>query len=148
MPNVRKLSREEVRTIERKTLGLRKAIEAEYDAFLSGFSPGDYGEAMLDGAEKRLTVRSRLKAAAGRAQPELQLTFLRTRAPDVIRFKVAEAGAEPAAPPAAAPAPVLGVVSTDAPPAAPRRGRPPKSAAAAPAAAAPVRRARKSSKVA
>lgn len=143
MPNVRKLNPDEVRTIERKTLGQRRATEVEYDGYLREFVPGDYGEALLEENEKRLTVRSRLKAAAGRHQPPLQLTFLRTRAKDVVRFKVGAAesanGVAPAAERAVPPAPA---VSTDAPPAAPRRGRPPKSATAA-AGEAPARRGRK-----
>jgi hypothetical protein len=155
MPNIRKLNHEEVRTIERKTLGLRRATAAEYDAFLRDFAPGEYGEATLEPDEKRLTVRSRLKAAAGRKDPPVQLTFLRTRNSDAVRFKVvtpedasansAATKAKPAAKPAAPPAEAsIQAVSTDAPPAAPRRGRPPKNAAAAtpPAAATAPRRKR------
>jgi hypothetical protein len=151
MPNVRKLNHEEVRTIERKTLGLRRATEAEYDAFLRDFAPGDYGEATLEPDEKRLTVRSRLKAAAGRKEPPVQLTFLRARNSEVVRFKVGTpeaasangvaAEVEPAAKPAAPRAEAsVQAVSTDAPPAAPRRGRPPKNAAPATPAAAPRRK--------
>jgi hypothetical protein len=140
VPNVRKLSNEEVRTIERKTLGLRRAIEAEYDAFLRDFAPGDYGEAMLEPDEKRLTVRSRLKAAAARHTPPLQLTFPRTRDKAVVRFKVGEA-AQNGASEAPAPAPVVEEtkpVASDAPP--PRKpGRPRKNPEAAPPAAATAR---------
>jgi hypothetical protein len=149
MPNVRKLNHEEVRTIERKTLGLRRATEAEYDAFVRDFMPGDYGEAVLEPNEKRLTVRSRLKAAGGRHQPPLQLTFLRTRNADVVRFKVsaaegasADGSAAEEAPEPERAAPSVQAVSTDAPPATGRRGRPRKSAASGEETAAPARRKR------
>lgn len=140
MPNVRKLNPEEVRTIERKTLGQRRATELEYDGYLRDFAPGDYGEATLAENEKRLTVRSRLKAAAGRHQPPLQLTFLRTRDSGVVRFKVGATSSHNGVTSAAEhAAPTLPAVSTDTPPAAPRRGRPPKSATAE----TPARRGRK-----
>jgi hypothetical protein len=148
VPNVRKLSNEEVRTIERKTLGLRRAIEAEYDTFLRDFAPGDYGEAVLEPEEKRLTVRSRLKAAAARQTPPLQLTFPRTRDKAVVRFKVGEAAQNGASEAVAAPtaAPVVEEakpVASDAPP--PRKpGRPRKNPeGASPAAATPRTRTRR-----
>ncbi|HWQ13987.1 MAG TPA: hypothetical protein VNL77_14400 [Roseiflexaceae bacterium] len=90
MPTVRKLTEEEVRAIERKTLGTRKATEVEYDRYLADFVPGDYGEVGLYPDEKRLTVRNRLKAAASRHDPPLALVFQRTRG-NVLRFRV-EAG--------------------------------------------------------
>ena len=144
MPNVRKLSHEEVRTIERKTLGQRRAVEVEYDAFLRDFGPGDYGEAVLEPNEKRLTVRNRLKAAAARHVPPLQLFFPRTRDSEIVRFKVAAVdGAAPAAEaaPEPTPEPVLEVrpVSTDEPPAPAKRGRPRKVAEPAAETSAPKR---------
>ncbi|MEN9937295.1 MAG: hypothetical protein RLZZ387_3874 [Chloroflexota bacterium] len=143
MPNVRKLSHEEVRTIERKTLGQRKATELEYDIFLRDFTPGDYGEALLEPTERRLTVRSRLKAAAARHQPPLVLVFPRSRDAGVIRFKVAAAGAPE---PAVTALPVKQVevqpIATDAPPAV-RRGRKPKAAPEQSSPAAPAKRGRK-----
>jgi hypothetical protein len=42
---VRKLDPEEVKTIENKGKGPRRLIEEEYDAFLSDYEVGDYGEA-------------------------------------------------------------------------------------------------------
>jgi hypothetical protein len=86
MPTVRKLSEEEVRTIENKGKGLRKLIEEEYDMFLSDYKIGDYGEAQLTSDEKRLTVRNRLKAAAKRR--DVSIDFKRTQG-NVLRFKIA-----------------------------------------------------------
>jgi hypothetical protein len=86
MPTVRKLSQEEVRTIENKGKGLRKLVEEEYDAFLSDYSIGDYGEAELTSNEKRLTVRNRLKAAARRQG--VSIDFKRTQG-NILRFKIA-----------------------------------------------------------
>ena len=102
MPQVRKLNNEEVRAIERKTLGTRKATEIEYDRYLAGFVPGEYGEVALHAGENRLTVRNRLKMAAGRHDPPLALTFQRTRG-DVLRFSVDAGEAVPSAATTAAP---------------------------------------------
>src|SRR5689334_17733895 len=85
MPTVRKLSPEEVQTIENKGKGQRKRTEEQYDLFLADYDVGDYGEAELDEDEKRLTVRNRLKAAATRRN--LGIQFNRTTG-NVIRFKV------------------------------------------------------------
>lgn len=90
MPTIRKLDEDEVRGIEKKRLGVRKATEVEYDRYLANFAPGEYGEVTLDPSDKRLTVRNRFKAAASRHAPPLALTFQRTRG-DVLRFHV-EAG--------------------------------------------------------
>lgn len=94
MPTVRKLSSEEVRTIENRGKGLRKLIEEEYDSFLGDYGVGDYGEADLSDDEKRLTVRNRLKAAARRRG--LSVDFKRTQG-SILRFKISpEAPASPA----------------------------------------------------
>jgi hypothetical protein len=85
MPTVRKLTPEEVQTIENKGKGQRKLTEEQYDLFLADYDAGDYGEAELDEDEKRLTVRNRLKAAATRRK--LGIQFNRTTG-NVIRFKV------------------------------------------------------------
>jgi hypothetical protein len=138
MPNIRKLAPEEVRTIERKSIGLRRSIEREYDAFLRDFVPGEYGEALLDPDDKRNTVRTRLKAAAARRNPPYRLIFPRTRNADVVRFFVAEElpAREEAQPPRATEhetrEPVAETpVASDAPPAR-KRGRPRKNAQSAP----------------
>jgi hypothetical protein len=86
MPSVRKLTQEEIRTIENKGKGLRKLIEEEYDRFLDGYLVGDYGEAELTPDEKRLTVRNRLKAAGKRRG--VSIDFKRTQG-SVLRFKIA-----------------------------------------------------------
>jgi hypothetical protein len=100
MPNFRKLDPEEVQGIENKGKGSRKLIEEQYDAILSDYSIGDYGEATLDPDENRLTVRNRMKAAARRRN--LAINFRRTKE-DILRFQVV--GAEEPAPPPPSPAP-------------------------------------------
>jgi hypothetical protein len=125
MPTVRKLAPEEVQTIENKGKGLRKLTEEQYDQFLSDYDIGEYGEAELDGDEKRLTVRNRLKAAATRRS--VGVNFLRTQG-SIIRFKIVSDNGQVAKQPTArkrapaqkpAPAPV-------APPTKRRGGRPKK----------------------
>jgi len=96
MPTVRKLSEDEIRTIENKGKGLRKLIEEEYDAFIRDYNVGDYGEAELTSDEKRLTVRNRLKAAAKRRG--LSIDFKRTQG-SILRFKVGSAQEEAPATP-------------------------------------------------
>jgi hypothetical protein len=88
MPVVRKLSPDEVQTINHKPKGQRKLTEEQYDQFLAEYQPGDYGEAELSDGENRLTVRNRFKAAATRRG--VSLRFLRTTG-DTIRFRI-EAG--------------------------------------------------------
>lgn len=87
MPTVRKLSPEEVQDIQNKGKGQRKLVEEQYDALLSEYDLGDYGEALLEEGENRLTVRNRFKAAARRRGVELN--FRRTRE-DMLRFQVVE----------------------------------------------------------
>jgi hypothetical protein len=96
MPELRKLTPAEVETLERKPTGQRRQIEAQYDALLSDYAVGEYGEALLEGDEKRLTVRNRLRAAATRRG--VGLAFKRSGA-DLLRFQVTQ-------PTASAPAPV------------------------------------------
>jgi hypothetical protein len=75
-------------------------IEEQYDAILAEYSVGEYGEAVLDPDENRLTVRNRMKAAARRR--DLGIDFRRTKE-DILRFQIV--AAEEPAPPPAAPAP-------------------------------------------
>src|SRR5215207_6922691 len=128
MPQMRKLTPAEVQTLEYKPTGQRKLIEEQYDAILSEYAAGEYGEAALDPDEKRLTVRNRLRAAALRRG--LDIDFRRTNG-DFIRFQVidAEAGtsASAATPEAMASEVVATAVVSDLPPkAAKPRGRPKK----------------------
>src|ERR1700712_3507848 len=119
MPQVRKLAIEEVEALQNKGKGTRKLVEEQYDAILGDYAVGEYGEAVLDEEENRLTVRNRLRAAAGRR--DLGLLFRRTSG-DLIRFQVIEPSAstpEPVEPPP--------VVSSE-PPAKRKGGRPKKSA--------------------
>jgi hypothetical protein len=79
---------------------------------------GDYGEALLDEGEKPLTVRNRLKAAAGRRNVAIE--FRRTTA-DLIRFKIAaQSDAQ------AAPVQLPAVVSSEPPAPVKRKGGRPK----------------------
>jgi hypothetical protein len=87
MPNFRKLEPEEVQTIENKGLGTRKLTEQLYDSILADYAVGEYGEAVLDAGENRLTVRNRLKAAATRRG--IGINFRRTSG-DIIRFQITE----------------------------------------------------------
>jgi hypothetical protein len=87
MPNFRKLDPEEIKTIENKGKGLRKQTEELYDAILADYEAGDYGEAVLDEGENRLTVRNRMKAAATRRG--IDINFRRTQG-DILRFQVIE----------------------------------------------------------
>lgn len=95
MPQMRKLSPEEVNAIENKGLGTRKLTEKQYDSIIAEYEPGEYGEAMLDEGENRLTVRNRLKAAASRR--DLKIDFRRTSG-DLIRFQINQASNGHAAP--------------------------------------------------
>ncbi len=127
MPQIRKLTPAEVQTLEYKPTGLRKLIAEQYDAILSDYAVGEYGEAALEPDEIRLTVRNRLRAAALRRG--LEIDFRRTNG-DFIRFQVVEHtggnGASAAVPEAAA-TEVVAAVSSDLPPkVAKPRGRPKK----------------------
>jgi hypothetical protein len=120
MPQVRKLAPEEVQTIENKGKGQRKLIEEQYDAFLSEYEVGDYGEAELDEDEKRLTVRNRLRAAAIRREVEIE--FKRMHG-DTIRFRIIAPGSRGAA------AVVPEIVSSEPPAPAKRKGGRPRKTA-------------------
>jgi len=128
MPQVRKLSPEEVEALQNKGKGQRKLTEELYDSILSDYAVGDYGEATLDEGDNRLTVRNRLKAAARRRN--LSIDFRRTTG-DLLRFQVVEhtnSNGYPSVPVADnAPAPV----ASDVPPAPAKRkgGRPRKQPA-------------------
>jgi hypothetical protein len=89
MPVFRKLTPDEV--VKVTGIGVRKITELEYDGYLQGFAPGDYGEALLGADEKRVTIMNRLKAAAKRCNPPLALHFRRTGDETHVRFKVAAA---------------------------------------------------------
>jgi hypothetical protein len=103
MPQVRKLGPEEVQVLKNKGKGQRKLVEEQYDAILSEYDVGDYGEAVLEYNEKRLTVRNRLRAAAERRN--LGIEFKRTTG-DLLRFQIqAHNGAQRTSAALAAPEP-------------------------------------------
>jgi hypothetical protein len=123
MPQVRKLAPEEVQELQNKGKGQRKLVEEQYDAILSEYEVGDYGEATLDSEENRLTVRNRLRAAATRR--EIDIEFRRTQG-DLIRFKIVEHSNGKGEAVVEEPPPV---VSSEPPPAPAKRkgGRPKKT---------------------
>jgi hypothetical protein len=126
MPTLRKLTPEEVETLEGRAKGPRKLIEEQYDRLAVEFDAGDYVEVELEPDEKRLSVRNRLIAAAKRRG--LTLDFLRTTG-DVLRFRVhAPNGVPPVAVAVAPPLLPPTVVTEAAPPAKKRPGRPKKIA--------------------
>ena len=55
MPTMRKLTPDEVQALQDKGKGPRKLVEEQYDAILSDYDVGDYGEAELEPEENRLT---------------------------------------------------------------------------------------------
>ena len=121
MPMVRKLAQEEVQTIENKGKGQRKLTEELYDHYLAEYGVGDWGEAILNTGENRLTVRNRFKAAAKRRGVGLE--FRRT-SEQLLRFKiVAENGHA-----TAASAPVRVPAEPEPAPAPKKRGGRPKKA--------------------
>src|SRR6266540_6121792 len=89
MPQMRKLALEEVQAMEKSQ---RKLVEEQYDAILSDYAVGDYGEATLEPGENRLTVRNRLRAAAKRRN--LGMEFKRTSL-DFIRFHIVQQSSAP-----------------------------------------------------
>ena len=128
MPQIRKLTPAEVQTLEYKPTGQRKLIEEQYDAILSDYAAGEYGEAALEPDENRLTVRNRLRAAAVRRG--LGIDFRRTNG-DFIRFQIVDhtgGNGAPAAGSEAAATEAVAAVSSDLPPkVAKPRGRPKKA---------------------
>jgi hypothetical protein len=66
MPSFRKLSAAEIAALEQDSLGVRAQIARVYDAYLAGYTIGDYGRAELAAGERRTVVRHRLHAAARR----------------------------------------------------------------------------------
>jgi hypothetical protein len=74
MPQVRKLTDEEVYALQNKGEGQRKLVEEQYDGILNDYTDGDYGEATLDVGENRLTVRNRRTSG------------------DMLRFRVLQLG--------------------------------------------------------
>ena len=87
MPNVRKLSHDEIQQINKRFKSQRRAVVEEYDVVIQQYDAGDYGVAHLDGNENRVTIRNRLRAAAGRRG--LHVEFQRTNN-NTIRFRVVE----------------------------------------------------------
>lgn len=102
MPTIRKMTQEEVEDFKGHKLSQRQRTAREYDAMVEGFQTGEWGEVVLSEADNRLTVRSRLQAAAERHG--VALAFQRTQGM-FLRFEVipAEVREEPANDPTPAP---------------------------------------------
>jgi hypothetical protein len=122
MPQVRKLAPEEIQAFQNKGKSQRKLIEEQYDAILSDYDVGEYGEALLEPEDNRLTVRNRLVAAAKRRG--LGITFRRTSR-DMLRFQITANGNGPAGAAVAPPAPEPVIQPEPAPKK--RGGRPKKT---------------------
>jgi hypothetical protein len=124
MARIRKAAHEDTGTAVERSLSRRARIAQEYDALLADFAVGDYGKVDLSDGEQRLTVRSRLQAAARRRR--LSLRF-RPGPSTALIFHV-QAAEPPAVPapraakpePAAQPKPAAAAQA----PAQPQRGRP------------------------
>jgi hypothetical protein len=123
MPHVRKLAPEEIQAFENKGKGPRKLVEEQYDAILSDYATGEYGEALLEPEDNRLTVRNRLLAAAKRRG--LGINFRRTSG-DLLRFQIVANGNGLAVVAVAPPAPEPIIEPEPAPKK--RGGRPKKTA--------------------
>jgi hypothetical protein len=121
MPQVRKLAPEEVETLQNKGKGQRKLVEEQYDAILSEYEVGEYGEALLEPEDNRLTVRNRLLAAAKRRG--LDINFRRTNSA-LLRFQIVDQSNGSPAPVEPPP-----VVSSEAPAPPTRKGGRPKKTA-------------------
>jgi hypothetical protein len=87
MPSIRKLTPDEIKSREERKMSMRKRVAREYDEMLADFDTGDWGEVSIEPDDNRMTVRSRLQAAAGRKG--IALTFQRTQGPQ-LRFRVIE----------------------------------------------------------
>jgi|GEM_PF-1939582 hypothetical protein len=85
MPTIRKMTQEEVEDFKGHKLSQRQRTAREYDAMIEGFTTGDWGEVTLSEEDNRLTVRSRLQAAAERRG--FALAFQRTQG-SILRFEV------------------------------------------------------------
>ena len=88
MPQVRKLTSQDVQTLEHADPSLRQQRDAHYDALLQQFEVGDYGIAEPWPGESRLAVRRRLAAAGARRG--WTLDFLHV-SDDALYFRVQEA---------------------------------------------------------
>ncbi len=106
MPHFRKLTEAEIAALQ-PAPSARAQIAREYDAYVAGFTAGDYGQAELAAHEQRSVVRQRLHAAARRRGlilrfrpgPSPRLTFQVEAAPPMP--KPAPAVTKPAPTPAA-----------------------------------------------
>lgn len=86
MPEIRKLSPEEIESLKPKPEGsIYKQILEEYQRSLQGFQPGDWGEMKEEEGITRLSTMNRLRRAA--RSLGWKIHFKRTRG-NLIRFEI------------------------------------------------------------
>jgi hypothetical protein len=88
MPSFRKMSPEEIDAVEGRSVNSRKAIADLYDDLVRDLTEGDDIELELEPDERRQTVIARLKAAAARRKPALQIEFKAHADPIILHFQV------------------------------------------------------------
>ncbi|GEM_PF-1825333 len=103
MPSFRKMSPEEIDAVEGHSVSSRKAIAELYDDLVRDLTEGDNIELELEPDERRQTVIARLKAAAARRKPALQLEFKSSDDPIVLHFLVPVVTPPPVVQPAPVP---------------------------------------------
>jgi hypothetical protein len=82
------MSPEEIDAVEGRSVNSRKAIADLYDDLVRDLTEGDDIELELEPDERRQTVIARLKAAAARRKPALQIEFKAHADPIVLHFHV------------------------------------------------------------
>ncbi len=85
MPTFRKLSAEELESFRAPVTGERARIRAEYRGYLEGITKGEGGELKLQEAEKKVTIKNRLKRAA--EEMDIKIEFKRSSA-NSVRFRL------------------------------------------------------------
>ncbi|MBA3534758.1 MAG: hypothetical protein H0T73_22830 [Ardenticatenales bacterium] len=88
MAQFTKLSKEELTTFQSPSTGERSRVRDEYRGYLEGLSDGEGGELRLEGGEKKITVKNRLKRAA--KDMNMALEFKRS-GEGLVRFCVGAA---------------------------------------------------------
>src|SRR5690348_13949785 len=91
MPIIRKMTQDEIEDFKGHKMSQRQRTAREYDSMIEGFQTGDWGEVVLSEADNKLTIRTRLQAAAERHG--FALAFQRTQGM-ILRFEVIPPGAK------------------------------------------------------
>lgn len=85
MPEFRKLSAEQLKSMRGPATGERARIREEYKGYLKGLKGGEGGELKLAEHEKKITIKNRLKRAA--EDLGVNLAFRRS-GPEIVRFSI------------------------------------------------------------